>query len=209
MSYSEKQAHILDVAEKLFATRGYDGTSVRDIAEEADVNVSMISYYFGSKEKLMEALFFQRTHDVYPRYEQVLADETLSAFEKLSLIIDDYVERAADKIRIHKIMLTAQLMEKSPAISEWLAGIRKRNMELLQRLLELGVQKGDFKRTVDPVLMGSTLFGTVFQSFLNQETYKTVHGLEHLSNEEFNSVFRENLSRYIKDLFKSLLSYEA
>ena len=43
-----KEEHIMMVAEKLFAANGYNGTSVRDIAAKAKVNVSMISYYFGS-----------------------------------------------------------------------------------------------------------------------------------------------------------------
>ena len=47
---SEKQLHILLVAEELFALHGFDGTSVRDIAEKAGVNLAMISYYFQSKE---------------------------------------------------------------------------------------------------------------------------------------------------------------
>lgn len=43
---------ILTVATDLFAERGYDGTSVRNICSEAGVNISMISYYFGGKEEL-------------------------------------------------------------------------------------------------------------------------------------------------------------
>ncbi|WP_431212540.1 TetR family transcriptional regulator [Puia sp. P3] len=53
---SDKREHILTSAEKLFAEKGFDGTSVRDIAQLAGVNLAMISYYFGSKEKLLEAL---------------------------------------------------------------------------------------------------------------------------------------------------------
>ena len=53
---SDKREHILIEAEKLFGERGFDGTSVRDIAQSAGVNLAMISYYFGSKEKLLEAL---------------------------------------------------------------------------------------------------------------------------------------------------------
>jgi len=53
---TDKRAHILTVAEQLFAEQGFDGTSVRDIAQGANVNLAMISYYFGSKEKLLEAL---------------------------------------------------------------------------------------------------------------------------------------------------------
>ena len=57
MEYNDKQIAIINTAEKLFALNGFDGTSVRDIAHEAGVNLAMISYYFGSKEKLMEAVF--------------------------------------------------------------------------------------------------------------------------------------------------------
>jgi len=64
MNYSEKQLQIIGTAERLFSTKGFDGTSVRDIADEAGVNIAMISYYFGSKEKLMEALFERRSSDI-------------------------------------------------------------------------------------------------------------------------------------------------
>ena len=38
----------------LFGQKGFDGTSVREIAAGADVNLAMINYYFGSKEKFDE-----------------------------------------------------------------------------------------------------------------------------------------------------------
>lgn len=47
---------ILDVAEVLFATRGFAATSVREIAEQVDVTPAMIHYYFGSKERLLQAV---------------------------------------------------------------------------------------------------------------------------------------------------------
>ena len=43
---------ILNSAIKLFATNGFDGTSIRDICKDAGVNVCMISYYFGGKKDL-------------------------------------------------------------------------------------------------------------------------------------------------------------
>ncbi len=49
--FTDKQIHILDIAEELIAKKGYEGTSVRDICSKANINVAMISYYFGSKEK--------------------------------------------------------------------------------------------------------------------------------------------------------------
>lgn len=48
--FNDKQIEILLVAEKLFSEHGFDGTSIRDIAKEANINIAMISYYFGSKK---------------------------------------------------------------------------------------------------------------------------------------------------------------
>jgi len=47
---------VIDAAISLFYTKGYDGTSVRDIAKRADVNVANISYYFAGKQGLLEQL---------------------------------------------------------------------------------------------------------------------------------------------------------
>ncbi len=58
--FTEKQIHILEVAEKLIAKKGFEGTSVRDISSTAEINVAMISYYFGSKEKMMSYLYQYR-----------------------------------------------------------------------------------------------------------------------------------------------------
>lgn len=58
--FTEKQLNILTVAEQLIAKKGFEGTSVRDISTKAGVNVAMISYYFGSKEKMMASLYHYR-----------------------------------------------------------------------------------------------------------------------------------------------------
>jgi len=53
---NRKQA-ILLAAEKLFAQRGYHAVSVRDIAQEAEVQVALVGYYFGLKHELFYAIF--------------------------------------------------------------------------------------------------------------------------------------------------------
>lgn len=52
----DKREHIINTAIKLFASKGFEGTSIRDLAAAADVNVAMVNYYFGSKEKLFESM---------------------------------------------------------------------------------------------------------------------------------------------------------
>ena len=52
----ETARKILMCAERLFATKGYEAASIRDITTEAGVNLAPIHYHFGSKEKLLEEL---------------------------------------------------------------------------------------------------------------------------------------------------------
>ena len=56
----DMRGQIMDVAEVLFAERGYALTSTRDISAQAGVRQSMISYYFKSKRSLFEEVLKQR-----------------------------------------------------------------------------------------------------------------------------------------------------
>ena len=76
--FTEKQINILDVAEELIAKKGFDGTSVRDICTKANINVAMISYYFGSKEKMMSYLYqyrVQRTKESFSEFALTRLDD--------------------------------------------------------------------------------------------------------------------------------------
>ncbi|MHC4507423.1 MAG: CerR family C-terminal domain-containing protein [Planctomycetota bacterium] len=66
---------LLDVAEKLFSERGFDGTSVRDLAGAAGCNVASVNYYFGGKEKLYE--------EVWRRHLLLLRDSRAASIDKV------------------------------------------------------------------------------------------------------------------------------
>lgn len=53
----DSRSALLEAALHCFAQRGFEGTSIRDIAAEAGRNSSLISHHFGSKEGLYEAVF--------------------------------------------------------------------------------------------------------------------------------------------------------
>ena len=55
---------LLEAARHRFASNGYAATTVRDIADDAGVNVALISRYFSSKEGLFEACLTSADHDV-------------------------------------------------------------------------------------------------------------------------------------------------
>ena len=69
---SETKDRILDVAERLFADRGYPATSLRDITAEAGVNLASVNYHFGAKESLLAALLERRFAPVNERRLELL-----------------------------------------------------------------------------------------------------------------------------------------
>lgn len=54
---TDVKQRILDAAHKLFINNGFDGTSIRDIANASDTNIAMVNYYFQSKYNLFEIIF--------------------------------------------------------------------------------------------------------------------------------------------------------
>ncbi len=52
-----KRRHILDTGAKIFAARGYHGTTVKDVVDEAEISVGTFYFYFSNKEELFETLY--------------------------------------------------------------------------------------------------------------------------------------------------------
>lgn len=209
MNYSDKQIQILTTAERLFSSNGFDGTSVRDIADEAGVNIAMISYYFGSKEKLMEALFAQRSDDINMQIESLLHNEEISPMQKMENLVDSYIERVMQKQQFFKIMMCEQVINKNPVIVKVMGDSKKKNMESINRLIKDGQQKKAFRKNVDVLLLMNTLIGCITQTMLTLDYYKEFNDLQNVPQDQFFEQIKQKLSIHIKFLFKALLNHEA
>ena len=117
MEFSQKQIKIMEVAEKLFAAKGFEGTSVREIAEAAGINLAMTSYYFGSKEKLMEALFTYRSEFFKLQLETMIRDTKMTPFQKMDTLIDQYIESLMNQQWFHRIMVREQMVNNTSTMS--------------------------------------------------------------------------------------------
>ncbi len=209
MEFNEKQLQIIETAEKLFADKGFDGTSVRDIAEEAGVNVAMISYYFGSKEKLLEALFTYRAEGTTKKLESMLEDKKLDPLEKVNMMIDFFIEKFHTQHCFHKIMMREQVASQRTATSDLIMRLKKHNQQLVKQLIQEGQKSGDFDKNIDiPILMG-TLIGTVSHMVATQHFYREINNLQSMPDEQFQKLVKKKLSAHFKFIFKSILTHEA
>ena len=190
--FNEKQLQIIDTAQRLFSLKGFDGTSVRDIAEEAGVNVAMISYYFGSKEKLLEAIFEIKIGRVQMRVEELLKDNSISTIQKINTLVDEHIEKMMDSQQFYKIMISEQINNTNTAIIQKIKQLKVRNAELITELVKEGQKKGDFKKKIDVVLMLNTMIGTVWQSMLSKEHFREFTNSQHLTDEDYENQLKKN-----------------
>jgi len=208
MESTDKKTQILEVAQKLFAKNGFDGTSVRDIAKEADVNIAMISYYFGSKEKLLEAVFEKHATYIKLQLESLIADQTLDPMQKVYQMIDNYLLKYFGQMSFHKIVLREQMANKLSCATDMLLEMKRRNQELVKQIIKEGQKKGVFKKNIDIPMMMATMLGTANQVMTTLPFYKEVNNLEDMEEQEFQKLIKKKLTLHLKSIFKAILTYE-
>jgi AcrR family transcriptional regulator len=209
MAFNDKQLKIMETAEELFAEKGFSGTSVRDIADAADVNVAMISYYFGSKEKMLESLFNYRSESTMLKLESMYNNTALRPMEKVHQMIDYYIDKFFNQQRFHKVMMREQVGNHRHAIAGLIQDYKKRNQGLVKQLIHEGQKAGDFVKNVDIPLLMTTLVGTVSHMVTTQHSYKEINNLQAMPDDQFQKLIRKKLSAHIKFLFKAILTHEA
>jgi AcrR family transcriptional regulator len=202
-----KEENILFAAEKLFAEHGFQGTSTREISKAANVNISMISYYFGSKEKLYEKLVEFRMNESQFFSKDILERTDINEWEKIEKIIDQFSGRIRHHKCFYRIMQREQLHTENPQIVEFLKQTKLSFISMYSKILESGLQKGIFTKNPPIYLLHSTVSGTLFYASNGKEMYK-----EFLNNTEDEEVFEEKyyteLNKHIKYILKDLLGYE-
>lgn len=157
----DRQGQLLEIACRLFARQGYKGTSLRDIAEEAQITKAALYYHFPNKEAL---------------YQQIVLESTKALVEAVREAVAQ-AQSPVDKVRAF-MLTSADVFERTR--DAWVAGSnafwdeggsgprsvavsqRDEYEKLLRSCIAEGVQRGDF-RPVDPALAGRLLLSTINQ----------------------------------------------
>lgn len=84
------EERIIAAARKLFTKKGFAATRTRDISEEAGINLALLNYYYGSKEKLFEIIMSEILQKFFHGITQIFNDEKTSLEEKLDIFIANY-----------------------------------------------------------------------------------------------------------------------
>ena len=102
MRGTERREQLIDVARRLFAEKGFEGTSVEEIAARAEVSKPVVYEHFGGKEGLYAVVVDREVGYLLAKIEGALADASRSRelVEQAALALLDYVETHTDGFRI-------------------------------------------------------------------------------------------------------------
>ncbi|MBC9934299.1 TetR/AcrR family transcriptional regulator [Chitinophaga qingshengii] len=206
--YNDKQLSIISVAERLFAEKGFHGTSVRDIAQEADVNIAMISYYFGSKDKLLEAVFRHRMNASRIFINELVENNTMAPLEKIYSLIDRFINKMLNEQNFQCIMSREQLNKEQSPVRDLIWQLKSEMLGLMRPIVTNAQDAGIFMMDVDVEMLMTTLFGTIHQIIPAQHLLRTNTDYAHLNDQEFKEYLRLRLSNHLKKLFKAILTHE-
>ena len=151
---------LIAVARRLFATRGYTGTSISDITARAKVTRGALYHHFSDKEELFRAVFEQVEEELVAR--STAAATGSRPAKRLEAAVGAFLDACLDRDVQQVVLLDG------PSVLGWETASRideETSLGSLEALLELAMNEGQIKRQpVEPLAM--VLLGALNQAAL-------------------------------------------
>ncbi len=154
---------LIKVAMRMFADKGYDGITVRDISAAADVSGGLINHHFGSKEGLREAVdkyFIEQFEEVLFEERPVPASEAEGLAQSVEFT-ENWINRHIDDWDLTKAYMRRALLEGS----DWGSGLFERFYNVVRTSVDRMDADGKIRPDVDrlwlPLLIMYLELGTL------------------------------------------------
>jgi AcrR family transcriptional regulator len=203
MEKQDKRANILSAAEQLFSEMGYEGTSTRQIAKEAGANMSMINYYFGSKEGVFLEIMNERIKGFNEQLVSINEDK-ITSHQKLMRVIEEYTTRILNNISFHKMMHRELSLAQRPEMYCKLKDAISENLKVIEKIINEGITDRTF-RTVDVRMLIATIMGTI-TSVATTPSKVTEGSLLDITIPKDREILTERLIIHLKDLVNTHLT---
>ena len=188
MTGKERREQLLDVGRQLFAERGFDGTSVEEIAARAGVSKPVVYAHFGGKEGLYAVVVDREVGRLLDTFTNALTgDNPHLLLQQATLAMLTYVEDQADGFRI-LVRESPVGMEKGGGFATIISDIASQ----VEHILSLQFKARGFETKLAP-LYSQALVGMVALSgqwWLDQRKPKRDEVAAHLVNLAWNGLSR-------------------
>jgi AcrR family transcriptional regulator len=150
------EAQIYEQATRLFAERGFAGTSLQDVADAMGMTRSALYYYVRNKDQLLAQLVTEITSGPADAAEEI-AGRDLDAPEKLRALVRLIAARQADHSARFRLVIRSE-SELPPELAAAHETAKRRVLDGFVRVVDQGVRSGEFRprpvRTTALALIG-------------------------------------------------------
>lgn len=157
IAQEEKRRVILDAAVRVFARKGYHGSRVGDIAEEAGIAHGLLYHYFASKEEVLATVFRENWGRLLEAFHQVEASGE-PALEQLRRVAKILLRSWRDDPDLVRVMVRE--VARSPHLQLQVNEIRE-GFLVIQRIVECGQAEGAFRSDLEPRLVSWIFYGAL------------------------------------------------
>lgn len=140
----DTKAKLIKVGAQLFAERGFNGVSIRDLVGKANVNLGAITYHFGGKDQLFDAVIADRTRPIRENIERI-ATSDLSPKEKLSSLLRTHALQVLHNDPTIRILFREHMRRKRHLSEKTHELIRHRN-KVIGDIIREGIADGSFQK---------------------------------------------------------------
>lgn len=186
----DTRAEILAAARRVFAQRGLDGTTVREVAEAAKINNAMIYYHFRDKDDLYRSVLSNSFSALTAIWTDPIFTSSVPVRDKINKYIEEYILFQQGNEDLRRIM--AMEFASSGGNMIWICEkYISDNFTRLTDLLKQGMRTGELKKC-DPTLAVTSLIGMIVHGFIMQPMAEQVHGKKtNLSPKKFGAFVAE------------------
>lgn len=162
--YTTRRSQILQAASVVFRKRGYESTSLANIAHELNMDRSTVYYYFRSKDEIFHELVSDIAKENVRRLESAVLEDA-SASEKLTLAVDLLMDSYEEHHNYIYLFFDFMQHSRSDADMKYhlkdLVNSSKRYEELLSIILDEGRKDGELQYDGPPMVIAYGILGMV------------------------------------------------
>ncbi len=148
---------VLEHATRLFAERGFNGTSLQDVATSMGLKRPALYYYFKSKEELLDRLIDRAVTDPANQLRAIAAQVDLDPPQRLQAIARAIVTFTLTNTDLFLLLVKSE-SELSPAARKRFNESRREATAIVTAVIEEGIASGAF-RPVDARIAAFTVYG--------------------------------------------------
>lgn len=177
----EGQEALLQAARELMAEKGLPQLTVREVADRAGVKPALVSYYFGGKRGLLQALTGEVAASMVEGFAQSAARGE-SFEERLRAVLRHAVELLGKHPYGPRLVVEQVFFGEEEVIDAFVDRFARRNLETMNRLLAEGQRSGEI-REVESMFMAPMLFGSILFFFLAAPVIRRLYGIDEITPE--------------------------